>query len=102
MVCGKGNGRGSLCLIESSLRGSLPCLLQQVKSPCCPVGHKGVPISIATMVHRHNLKEFDALAKWIEELDVIEWNIDVPCVAGRLLENPDLLVTPEQGAPFLN
>jgi len=62
---------------------------------------KGVPISVATMVHRHNLNEFDAMAKWIEELGVVEWNIDVPCAAGRLLKNPDFLVTPEQGASFL-
>jgi len=62
---------------------------------------KGVPVSIATMVHRHNLNEFDVMAKWMEELEVVEWNIDVPCAAGRLLENPDFLVTAEQGAPFL-
>ncbi|MDY6990296.1 MAG: radical SAM protein [Thermodesulfobacteriota bacterium] len=62
---------------------------------------KGVPISIATMVHRHNLKEFDGLARWIERQQVVEWNIDVPCEAGRLSENSDFLVAPEEGAPFL-
>lgn len=62
---------------------------------------KGMPVSVATMVHRHNLEEFDALAEWIQQLDVVEWNIDVPCVAGRLTDNPAFLVTPEEGAPFL-
>jgi len=62
---------------------------------------KGVPISIATMVHRYNLKEFDGLARWVERQQVVEWNIDVPCKAGRLSENSDFLVAPEEGAPFL-
>jgi radical SAM protein with 4Fe4S-binding SPASM domain len=64
-------------------------------------GEKGIPISIATMVHRYNLKEFDALAKWIDDREVVEWNIDVPCTAGRLSENPDFFVTLEEGVPFL-
>jgi len=62
---------------------------------------KGVPISIATMVHRHNLKEFDELARWIKRQEVVEWNIDVPCETGRLSENREFLVAPEEGAPFL-
>lgn len=62
---------------------------------------KKVPVSVATMVHRHNLKEFDALSDWIEKLGVVEWNIDVPCATGRLVENPDFSVTPEAGARFL-
>ena len=62
---------------------------------------KGIPISIATMVHRYNLKEFETLARWIEDLQALEWSIDVPCATGRLSENPGLLVTPEQGAPYL-
>ena len=62
---------------------------------------KGIPISIATMVHPYNLKEFDALARWIEDLRVVEWSIDVPCATGRLAENTGLLVTPEQGATYL-
>jgi radical SAM protein with 4Fe4S-binding SPASM domain len=62
---------------------------------------KGVPISIATMVHRHNLREFEALAGWIEGLQAVEWSVDVPCATGRLSENPGLLVTPDEGAPFM-
>ncbi len=63
--------------------------------------NRGVPVSIATMVHKHNLKEFEGLAKRIEGWDIVEWNIDVPCATGRLSGNPDFLVEPEQGAPLL-
>jgi radical SAM protein with 4Fe4S-binding SPASM domain len=65
------------------------------------VREKGIPISVATMVHRHNLEEFETLAKWVEDQGVVEWNIDIPCTAGRLLENSDLLPTLEEAAPFL-
>ena len=65
------------------------------------VREKGIPISIATMVHRYNLDEFEALAKWIGDQEILEWSIDVPCAAGRLLENRDFLPTPEEAAPFL-
>jgi len=62
---------------------------------------KGMPISVATMVHRFNLGEFEAMGQWLHEWDIVEWNIDVPCTAGRLAENDELKVTPEEGAPFL-
>jgi radical SAM protein with 4Fe4S-binding SPASM domain len=65
------------------------------------VRERGIPISIATMVHRYNLDEFEALAEWIGEQEICEWSIDVPCSAGRLLENRDFLPTPEEAAPFL-
>jgi radical SAM protein with 4Fe4S-binding SPASM domain len=66
------------------------------------VAHQqGKDVSIATMVHQHNLKAFSELALWIEGRQVVEWNIDVPCKAGRLSDNPELAITPEQGAPFL-
>jgi radical SAM protein with 4Fe4S-binding SPASM domain len=60
-----------------------------------------MPVSVATMVHRHNVEEFEALSRFIEQLDVVEWGVDVPCSAGRLTEHEDLLVTPEEGAPLL-
>jgi radical SAM protein with 4Fe4S-binding SPASM domain len=65
------------------------------------VREKGIPISIATMVHRYNLEEFEMLAEWVRDQDILEWSIDVPCAAGRLLGNLDFLPTPEEAAPFL-
>jgi len=64
--------------------------------------NRGVAVSIATMIHRENIAELEALAAWIEARDIVEWSLDVPCQAGRLSQNPDLLVTPKEGAPFLS
>ena len=62
----------------------------------------GLPISIATMVHRKNLDEFEPLARLVKEIEAIEWGVDVPCQAGSLNEHPDLLVPYEEVVPFLN
>jgi radical SAM protein with 4Fe4S-binding SPASM domain len=59
----------------------------------------GVAVSVATMVHRGNLGQFEEMARDFETLDVREWGIDVPCVAGRWVGRDDLAVTPEEAAP---
>ena len=61
----------------------------------------GLPISVATMVHRKNLDEFDPLARLVEEIGAIDWGVDMPCPAGSLKEHSDLLVTYEEAVPFL-
>ena len=62
----------------------------------------GLPLSIATMVHRGNLQEFDQLAHFVEEIGAVEWGVDVPCVIGSLEGHLDLLAPYEEAAPFLN
>jgi radical SAM protein with 4Fe4S-binding SPASM domain len=62
----------------------------------------GLPLSIATMVHRENLDEFEPLARLVEEIGAIEWGVDVPCLAGSLKEHSELLVPYEQAVPFLS
>jgi radical SAM protein with 4Fe4S-binding SPASM domain len=62
----------------------------------------GRPISIATMVHRRNLDEFDRLARLVKEIGAIDWGVDVPCPAGSLKQHPDLVVSYEEAVPFLN
>jgi len=61
----------------------------------------GIRISIATMIHRGNLKEFDALAELIQSKGIEEWNIDQPCFEGRLKENQTLLVPPSESGRYL-
>ena len=44
---------------------------------------KFLDVSIATMVHKHNLCEFEELEKLIETLGAKEWNLDIPSLAGN-------------------
>ena len=60
----------------------------------------GLPLAVATMVHRKNLVEFDQLARLVEEIGAIEWGVDVPCLAGSLKEQADILVPYEEAVPF--
>ena len=60
-----------------------------------------IRVSIATMIHRGDLKEFDSLASLLNSRDIKEWNIDQPSIAGRLEGNRELWVSPSEAAPFL-
>jgi radical SAM protein with 4Fe4S-binding SPASM domain len=61
----------------------------------------GFTVSISTMVHRANLGDFDAMERQFRDMGIKDWTVDVPCVAGRLRENADLQVTPEEGGRYL-
>jgi len=60
-----------------------------------------IRVSVATMIHQRNLREFDRLASLIQSRNILEWNVDIPCVAGRMEENQDIWVTPSEAGPFL-
>jgi radical SAM protein with 4Fe4S-binding SPASM domain len=60
-----------------------------------------IRVSVATMIHRRNLSEFDQMAYLLKSKNIEEWNVDVPCVDGRLKENQDLQVSPSEAGPFL-
>ncbi len=60
-----------------------------------------IRVSVATMIHRRNLKEFDKLASLIQSKNIREWNVDVPCIAGRMEENKDFWVSPSEAGPYL-
>jgi radical SAM protein with 4Fe4S-binding SPASM domain len=61
-----------------------------------------IRISVATMIHRRNLSEFDQLASLLQSKNVEEWNVDVPCLEGRLKSNQDLWVAPSEASRFLS
>lgn len=62
----------------------------------------GIRVSVATMIHKKNVGEFDSLASLLESRDIKEWNVDVPCVEGRLRENEEFRVSPPEAGPLLN
>jgi radical SAM protein with 4Fe4S-binding SPASM domain len=61
-----------------------------------------IRVSVATMIHRRNLSEFDQLASLLQSKNVEEWNVDVPCLEGRLKANQDLWVAPSEASRFLS
>jgi len=61
----------------------------------------GFEVSVSTMVLPGNLKDFDAMEEQFRSLGIKDWTVDVPCPAGRLQENREFLVGPEQGGKYL-
>lgn len=65
------------------------------------VQEAGIPVSIATMIHRGNLDEFERLKRFTEEINATEWGVDVLCMAGSLNQNQDLSVPYKDAVSFL-
>jgi radical SAM protein with 4Fe4S-binding SPASM domain len=61
----------------------------------------GIAISVATMIHRGNLDQFERMRDLIEEIGAIEWGVDVPILAGSFRDHSDLFVPYEQAAPLM-
>ncbi len=61
----------------------------------------GFEVSVSTMVHAGNLGDFDAMERLFKSLGVKDWTVDVPCAAGRLKDNRELTVSPEEGGKYL-
>lgn len=62
----------------------------------------GYDVSVATMVHRKNLKDFKKMKKMFIEIGVKDWTVDIPCITGRLKENPEFQIKPNEGSKFLS
>ncbi len=61
----------------------------------------GIPVSIATMVHRGNVGEFDRLEGFVRDIGAVEWGVDAPCITGALSRHRALAVSPEEAAGFM-
>ena len=61
----------------------------------------GIPISLATMIHRGNVDEMKELECFAREIGACEWGVDVPCTAGSFSGNPDLGVPYEEAARLM-
>jgi radical SAM protein with 4Fe4S-binding SPASM domain len=65
------------------------------------LNESGIPVSIATMVHKFNTGEFEEMEKLFSNKGAISWSVDIPCIVGRLCENMDFVVGLEEAAKFL-
>jgi radical SAM protein with 4Fe4S-binding SPASM domain len=62
----------------------------------------GVAVSVATMIHRGNLSEFDALDELVRGLGAREWTVDALCLAGRLPAQEGVQVAPAVAGRYLD
>jgi radical SAM protein with 4Fe4S-binding SPASM domain len=77
--------------------GSFEHTMRGIQTVC----EAGIPISIATMIHRGNISEFKQLAQFTKEIGATEWGVDVPCMAGSLRQNQDLSIPYEDAAKLM-
>lgn len=61
----------------------------------------GFDVSVSTMIHPMNLQDFDEMERFLENIGVKEWSVDIPCVAGRLKENTEYQVSPQEAGMYL-
>lgn len=61
----------------------------------------GFDVSIATMVHRSNLGDFDKMERLFKGMGIKSWSVDIPCNAGRLMDHGSFLVDPVEGGKYL-
>ena len=65
------------------------------------IAEAGLDLSVATMVHRANLGELEALRDLLARFPLRSWSVDVPCVSGNLAANHALAAPPEEAAPMM-
>ena len=61
----------------------------------------GIPVSIASMIHKFNVREFQEMENLFSSLGVISWSVDVPCITGALAENQDFSLNVNEAAQYL-
>lgn len=61
----------------------------------------GIDLSVATIIHKYNLNDFDEMERLFREIGVKDWSVDFPVFTGYLAANPDFSLSPEKGGSFL-
>jgi len=78
-------------------KGSFDRSMKGISNVC----GSGIPVSIATMVHKFNTDEFDEMEKLFSKKGAISWSVDVPCIVGNLCKNMDIVLESKEAANFL-
>ncbi len=61
----------------------------------------GFEVSVATMVHKKNLQDFDEMERLFRGIGIKDWTVDVPCLRGNVKTHHDVSVDPENGGSYL-
>ena len=60
----------------------------------------GIEVSVSTMVHAENLGDFERMDTLFREAGIKDWTVDIPCRTGRMAENHEWGVTPEEAGQY--
>lgn len=61
----------------------------------------GIEVSVATMVTAFNQNDFPGLEKLLRQLEVKQWNVDVPVISGKLSQHEELWLPYREAASLL-
>lgn len=64
--------------------------------------HANIPVSVATMVHRRNLDEFEGMSVLFAGIGVLDWTVDIPSQAGFFPEHPEFRLSPDVAGRYLS
>ena len=78
-------------------KGTFRAALKAVKTAI----DAGLDVSVATMVHAKNLRDFGKLDRLFRKIGIKDWTVDIPCREGRLREHADFWVSPDRAGTFL-
>jgi radical SAM protein with 4Fe4S-binding SPASM domain len=59
-----------------------------------------IDVSVATVIHSHNLHELERLGETLSGMNVLSWTLEYPVVWGRMQENRELVPEPGIAAPL--
>jgi radical SAM protein with 4Fe4S-binding SPASM domain len=79
-------GRGSFTVVMKAVREALEL---------------GMPVSVATMIHKGNLEEFGEMETLFRSMGVKDWTVDAPSMAADQADNGSICVPPETGGRLL-
>jgi radical SAM protein with 4Fe4S-binding SPASM domain len=68
------------------------------------IGHcreAGLDVSVSTMIHAGNAREFPAMANAFAALGVRDWTVDAPSPMGAMASHPELALPPGQAGPLM-
>jgi radical SAM protein with 4Fe4S-binding SPASM domain len=61
----------------------------------------GFDVSVSTMVHHYNRADFVQMEQLFKGMGIKDWSVDIPCVTGRLKNNMEHFISPEEGGKYL-
>lgn len=62
----------------------------------------GFDVSVATVIHKGNLQEFDELENILKTFNIKSWTVDALTISGNLRLNKELWVSPKEAATIMN